>query len=93
MTSRRSGVLPRRVVPDLRRQPDVVTVHRAREVPIQSVDSLGLEWQTATPIPPYNFERIPVIMTDPYHYSEEGAPHWPIRAGHRLGRVLGRLQY
>ncbi len=37
-------------------------------------DSLGLEWQTATPIPPYNFERIPVIMSDPYHYSEEGAP-------------------
>jgi len=33
-----------------------------------------LEWQTATPIPPYNFERIPVIMTDPYHYSEVGAP-------------------
>jgi len=22
----------------------------------------------------YNFERIPVIMTDPYHYSEVGAP-------------------
>jgi cytochrome c oxidase subunit 1 len=37
-------------------------------------DSLGLEWQTATPIPAYNFERIPVIMTDPYHYSEVGAP-------------------
>jgi cytochrome c oxidase subunit 1 len=37
-------------------------------------DSLGLEWQTATPIPIYNFERIPVIMTDPYHYSEPGAP-------------------
>ena len=37
-------------------------------------DSLGLEWQTASPIPPYNFERIPVIMNDPYHYSEVGAP-------------------
>jgi cytochrome c oxidase subunit 1 len=37
-------------------------------------DSLGLEWQTANPIPSYNFERIPVIMTDPYHYSEVGAP-------------------
>jgi cytochrome c oxidase subunit 1 len=37
-------------------------------------DSLGLEWQTATPIPPYNFERIPVIMSDPYHYSEVDAP-------------------
>ncbi len=37
-------------------------------------DSLGLEWQTATPIPRHNFDRIPVIMTDPYHYSEENAP-------------------
>jgi len=42
--------------------------------PANPWDSLGLEWQTATPIPPYNFERIPVIMTDPYHYSEVGAP-------------------
>jgi cytochrome c oxidase subunit 1 len=37
-------------------------------------ESLGLEWQTASPVPAYNFERIPVIMTDPYRYSEEGAP-------------------
>jgi cytochrome c oxidase subunit 1 len=37
-------------------------------------DSLGLEWQTASPVPSYNFERIPVIMTDPYRYSEPGAP-------------------
>ncbi len=42
--------------------------------PANPWDSLGLEWQTASPIPPYNFDRIPVIMTDPYHYSEVGAP-------------------
>jgi cytochrome c oxidase subunit 1 len=42
--------------------------------PANPWDSLGLEWQTANPIPSYNFERIPVIMTDPYHYSEVGAP-------------------
>jgi cytochrome c oxidase subunit 1 len=42
--------------------------------PANPWDSLGLEWQTANPIPEYNFERIPVIMTDPYHYSESGAP-------------------
>ncbi|MGO9558223.1 MAG: cbb3-type cytochrome c oxidase subunit I [Acidimicrobiales bacterium] len=36
-------------------------------------DSLGLEWQTATPVPYYNFDRIPVITNDPYHYSEPGA--------------------
>ncbi len=31
----------------------------------------GLEWQTPTPVPFYNFERIPVILSDPYHYGEE----------------------
>src|ERR1035437_2980512 len=42
--------------------------------PANPWDSLGLEWQTATPIPRHNFDHIPVIMTDPYHYSELGAP-------------------
>jgi cytochrome c oxidase subunit 1 len=42
--------------------------------PANPWDSLGLEWQTATPIPRHNFDRIPVIMNDPYHYSEVGAP-------------------
>jgi cytochrome c oxidase subunit 1 len=45
-----------------------------KKSPANPWDSLGLEWQTATPIPAHNFDRIPVIMTDPYHYSEEGAP-------------------
>ena len=31
--------------------------------------SLGLEWQTPTPVPPYNFTRIPVVLADPYHYG------------------------
>jgi cytochrome c oxidase subunit 1 len=44
------------------------------KAPANPWDSLGLEWQTASPIPPHNFDRIPVIMADPYHYSEEGAP-------------------
>ncbi len=42
--------------------------------PANPWDSLGLEWMTATPVPPYNFERIPVVLTDPYHYSEKDAP-------------------
>jgi cytochrome c oxidase subunit I len=25
----------------------------------------------ATPVPPYNFERIPVVLADPYHYGRE----------------------
>ena len=45
-----------------------------QKAPANPWDSLGLEWQTANPVPPYNFERIPVILTDPYHYSEANAP-------------------
>ena len=32
--------------------------------------SKGLEWQTPTPVPWFNFERIPVVLNDPYHYGE-----------------------
>jgi len=37
-------------------------------------DSRGLEWQTATPVPWFDFERIPVVLADPYRYSEPEAP-------------------
>src|SRR5450631_2744512 len=42
--------------------------------PANPWDSLGLEWQTPTPVPYYNFERIPVVLSDPYHYGEGDAP-------------------
>jgi cytochrome c oxidase subunit 1 len=32
-------------------------------------DSKSLEWQTPTPVPVYNFERIPQIDPDPYPYD------------------------
>ncbi len=35
--------------------------------------SYGLEWKTATPVPYYNFDRIPIITNDPYHYGEPDA--------------------
>jgi cytochrome c oxidase subunit 1 len=36
--------------------------------------SKGLEWQLPSPVPVYNFERIPVINTDPYQYGSPDAP-------------------
>ena len=45
-----------------------------KKAPANPWRSNGLEWQTPTPVPVYNFERIPVVLTDPYHYSEPGAP-------------------
>jgi len=45
-----------------------------RKSPDNPWHSRGLEWQTATPIPWYNFERIPVVLDDPYHYGERDAP-------------------
>ena len=38
--------------------------------PANPWNSNGLEWQTPTPIPYFNFERIPVVLNDPYHYGE-----------------------
>ncbi|MGD0196341.1 MAG: cbb3-type cytochrome c oxidase subunit I [Solirubrobacteraceae bacterium] len=36
-------------------------------------ESKGLEWQLPSPVPVYNFERIPTITSDPYGYGEPGA--------------------
>jgi cytochrome c oxidase subunit 1 len=44
------------------------------KAPANPWDSLGLEWRTANPIPRHNFDHIPVIMSDPYHYSEPNPP-------------------
>ncbi len=44
-----------------------------RPAPANPWHSLGLEWQTATPVPYYNFDRIPIVLNDPYHYSEPDA--------------------
>ncbi len=45
-----------------------------KSAPSNPWDSKGLEWQTPSPVPPYNFERIPVVHADPYHYGEMEAP-------------------
>ncbi|HWT79948.1 MAG TPA: cbb3-type cytochrome c oxidase subunit I, partial [Candidatus Methylomirabilis sp.] len=49
-------------------------------------NSLGLEWQTPTPVPWFNFEHIPVVTNDPYHYGEPDAP--PVAD---LGRVMATI--
>jgi cytochrome c oxidase subunit I len=36
--------------------------------------SRGLEWQTASPPPPGNFARVPVVLSGPYEYGVPGAP-------------------
>jgi cytochrome c oxidase subunit I len=42
-----------------------------KPAPLNPWGSRGLEWQTPTPVPFHNFDRIPVILSDPYHYGEE----------------------
>jgi len=34
----------------------------------------SLEWQLPSPVPVYNFERLPTITSDPYNYGEPDAP-------------------
>jgi len=36
--------------------------------------SRGLEWQTASPPPPNNFEAVPVVLSGPYEYGVRDAP-------------------
>jgi len=43
--------------------------------------SKSLEFQVPTPVPVYDFERIPVIDSDPYPYGVEPAPRVPAQAG------------
>jgi cytochrome c oxidase subunit 1 len=37
-------------------------------------NSRGLEWQTATPPIPENFEHVPVVLSSPYEYGVKDAP-------------------
>jgi cytochrome c oxidase subunit I len=36
--------------------------------------SRSLEWQLPSPVPVHNFDRIPVITSDPYDYGETRGP-------------------
>ncbi|MHB1526887.1 MAG: cytochrome c oxidase subunit I [Candidatus Dormibacteria bacterium] len=55
-------------------------VFQRERAPVNPWESRSLEWQLGTPIPVDNFERIPVIVSDPYDYGRENAPpvaEWP----------------
>jgi cytochrome c oxidase subunit 1 len=43
-------------------------------------DSKSLEWQTPTPVPLHNFDRPPVIDSDPYEYGQPPPPTVPREA-------------
>jgi cytochrome c oxidase subunit I len=43
--------------------------------------SKSLEWQLPTPVPVDNFDRIPVVDTDPYDYGVPPVPARPTPAG------------
>ncbi len=50
--------------------------------------SRGLEWQVPTPVPFNNFDRLPVIMADPYHYGEaDPLPVADLRGGGALAAL------
>jgi cytochrome c oxidase subunit 1 len=55
-------------------------------------DSRGLEWQLPTPIPPHDFDEIPLVRSAPYEYGVPGAPPvadlYPSRTGND-GRGTG----
>ena len=68
-------LLPGCVVPLLPVQLRVVGLHRPHAVrrPTRGTRG-GSSGRPPTPVPRYNFERIPVVLADPYHYGEPDAP-------------------
>jgi cytochrome c oxidase subunit 1 len=51
-----------------------------KPAPANPWDSKSLEWQTQTPVPVHNFDRPPVIDSDPYEYGVPPAPTVPREA-------------
>ncbi|HKS84690.1 MAG TPA: cbb3-type cytochrome c oxidase subunit I [Pseudolabrys sp.] len=45
---------------------------RGPRAPRNPWGATGFEWQTTSPPPTRNFERTPVVHSDPYHYHEPG---------------------
>jgi cytochrome c oxidase subunit 1 len=51
-----------------------------KPAPANPWNSRSLEWQTPTPVPTHNFDRPPVIDSDPYDYGVPPAPTVPREA-------------
>jgi cytochrome c oxidase subunit I len=51
-----------------------------KPAPANPWGSKSLEWQTPSPVPVHNFDRPPVIDTDPYEYGEPPPPTIPREA-------------
>ena len=45
-----------------------------KPAPVNPWQSRGIEWQLPYGLPWYNFDRLPVFLTDPYRYGEPDAP-------------------
>ncbi len=43
-------------------------------------DSKSLEWQVPTPVPVHNFDKVPVIDSEPYDYGTPPPPPRPAKA-------------
>jgi cytochrome c oxidase subunit 1 len=51
-----------------------------KRAPANPWRSKSLEWQTPSPVPVFNFERPPVVDSDPYDYGVPPAPVVPREA-------------
>ena len=45
------------------------SLRRPMDAPANPWGAVGLEWQTASPPPEHNFEKVPIVTREPYDYS------------------------
>jgi cytochrome c oxidase subunit 1 len=52
-----------------------LSLWRGRRAPNNPWGATGLEWQTGSPPPPLNFDKIPIVTRPPYDYPMKGLEH------------------
>ena len=64
-----------------------------KPAPANPWESKSLEWQTPTPVPVHNFERPPVIDSDPYDYGVPSVAAATAAPGRSAGLGIGRRRW
>jgi cytochrome c oxidase subunit 1 len=70
----------------------VASVRHGRRAPANPWRALTLEWQVSSPPPVFNFDRVPVVVGDPYDYGKPGHVHGTFDPGHAAPQPAGEAK-